>query len=73
MRKYLPEIKTMHHVLTVVKHEGEFPKGKAWMYSRLKSEGLVRMQTKKTEMGGTVYGKVKLTKKGKDLLGSFQV
>ena len=61
------------HNLQVVRRYGEFPKGKNYLYSRYKNNGLVFMGNKaKRDVNGKKYSspyltpesKVKLTKKG---------
>ncbi len=55
------------HNLKVVRDYGEFPKGKNYLYSKYKSEGLVYMGHKTTKSGHQVMDKVKLTEKGRRL------
>jgi hypothetical protein len=61
--------------LRIVKDYGEFPKGQNYLFSRYKHEGLVFMGNKKQIGTGknarsylTSQSKVKLTRKGYDIL-----
>jgi len=65
------DMKRIIQDLQVVKSHGEFPKGRNYLFSRYKHEGLVIMgNMKKVREGGktnyylTPNSKVKLTKKG---------
>jgi hypothetical protein len=70
LREVLPQVVDLRNTLSVIKQSGQMPKGKAWQYSRLKNMGLVGMQTKHTSYGGTIFGKVYLKKKAKNILES---
>jgi len=73
LRKVMPEIKDIHNILSVVKHSGQMPVGKNFMYSRLKTQGLLKMRYKTTKTGHRVMDRPMLTKKGKSLLESFRI
>lgn len=71
MTNITPEARTLINDLQVVRSHGEFPKGRNYLFSRYKHEGLVYMGGHKKIGTGknaryyvTEKSKVKLTKKG---------
>lgn len=68
IREYRPEIEQIGIILRSVKETGEMPRNMNHLYSRYHNQGLIKMQTKKTPLGGTIYGKIKLTEKGRRML-----
>jgi len=68
-----PAFDEMKQIFFSVKHTGEMPKGKGHKYANYYNQGLIKMHTKKTERGGTIYGNIYLTKKAKSFLALLGV
>jgi hypothetical protein len=61
------EIDMVKRALFSVDATGQLPKDLVYKYSKLKSEGLIDMHTKTNERGTVKFGKVYVTKKGKQM------